>query len=224
MTEEIGSTKPIKINYRNSEKPETSAVSEREPVKRILSEESKVIQRRKPLGRKIAETFTGDQAKNALFGVVMDVIIPQAKDMIMDAGQSALHRIIYQDAGPSSTRRTSINDNRSRGTAYNRMYVPANGGSSPASEDRRTAVQGNGANLKEIILDDRGDAEEILDGMLAIVGQYGTVSISELKEMLGVTAEFTDAKWGWKNLGSTKVTRVREGYLLDLPRIVSLDT
>jgi hypothetical protein len=222
MTEEIGSTKPTKINYGNSDRVrnESPAAVEREPVKRIIGADSKVIQRKKPLGRKIAETFLGDYAKSALNHALVDVIIPQAKGMMVDAGNEALNRIFYGSAG--NGRRTNVNDNRTRGTAYNRMYVPANGGSQ-ASEDRRTPVQGAGYQLQEIILGDRGDAEEILDGMLAIVSQYGTVSVSELKEMLGVTGEFTDQKWGWKNLGSTKVTRVHEGYLLDLPRIVSLD-
>ena len=38
-----------------------------------------------------------------------------------------------------------------------------------------------------------------------------------------VTVNFTDNKYGWKDLSSASVSRVRDGYLLNLPRTVLLD-
>jgi hypothetical protein len=52
---------------------------------------------------------------------------------------------------------------------------------------------------------------------------YGQASISDLYELVGITANFTDNKWGWTDLRSSSVSRARDGYLLNLPRPILLD-
>lgn len=221
MTEVIGSVKPAaKINYGNSDKlrKEESASTTREPVKKIVT--SDVIQKKKPLGRKIADTFAGDDAKGIVAFVVTDVLIPQAKDMINDAFSSALQRALYGDN--SGRRQASNSNNRTRGTSYGGFYNSPN--QQQTQSARTMTTQGRAVhNFKEIILNNRGEAEEVIDGLCSIIDQYKTVSVSDLYEMVGLTGEFTDQKWGWTDLRSASVSRVREGYLLDLPKTVSLD-
>ena len=48
-------------------------------------------------------------------------------------------------------------------------------------------------------------------------------TVADLYELVGVTGEYTDNKYGWDSLGSASVTRVRGGYLVDLPRTRLLD-
>lgn len=223
MTEEAAPKKAQPINYGaagGSVPPASSeAKPEREPVQRIVGEGD--VKRKRSLGRKLKENFGGDDIKTVMAFVATDVLLPKAKDAIFDGGAEFLHRMVF-----GSARNPQASSDRSRGTNYNRMYVSPNKGyGSPApSQQRNEPAPSRGPNdIQDFIFADRGPAEEVLDKMIALVDHYGTVSVHEMKAMLGVTGEFTDQKWGWKNLGSSSVIRERDGYRLALPKMVSLD-
>ncbi|QFG09344.1 hypothetical protein SEA_SLOOPYJOE_49 [Arthrobacter phage Sloopyjoe] len=222
MTEEAA-PKKAQINYgaAGGTVPPTSGETkpEREPVKRII--DSSEIKRKKSLGRKLKENFGGDDIRSVIGYVATDVLLPKAKDAIFDGGAEFLHRMVF-----GSARNPNMpNSDRSRGTNYNRMYVSPNKGyASPAPQAQPQASTLIGPNdYMDFIFPDRGRAEETLDQMLELVSHYGTVSVHELKAMLGITGEFTDQKWGWKALGNASVERERDGYRLALPKVVSLD-
>ena len=48
-------------------------------------------------------------------------------------------------------------------------------------------------------------------------------TIGDLYDLVGMTGDFTDNKWGWDNLSRASTTRVRDGYILVLPRPVVID-
>ena len=47
--------------------------------------------------------------------------------------------------------------------------------------------------------------------------------MADLYDMVNITGDYTDTKWGWYDLRGAGVERIRSGYLLDLPRPVPLD-
>jgi hypothetical protein len=69
----------------------------------------------------------------------------------------------------------------------------------------------------EIVLETRQEAEDVLDSLFELVDRFGSASVSDLYELVGVKATHTDEKWGWEDLRGTTPSRVRGGYLLDLP-------
>jgi hypothetical protein len=69
----------------------------------------------------------------------------------------------------------------------------------------------------------RVEAEEVIDRLFDVVSRYETATVADLYEMVGVTGNYTDDKWGWTDLRGASVQRVRNGYLLDLPRPEPLD-
>ena len=75
----------------------------------------------------------------------------------------------------------------------------------------------------EIIIPTRPEADAVLEGLFAILEEYDVVSVSDLYEMTGVTSHFTDRKWGWTDLRGSDIHRIREGWLLDLPRPEVID-
>ena len=77
--------------------------------------------------------------------------------------------------------------------------------------------------LAELIFENRAEATEVLDAMIAIADQYQAVTIADLWDLLGRTGEPTDENFGWVDLIGTDVVKVHEGYLLDLPRPHALD-
>jgi hypothetical protein len=69
----------------------------------------------------------------------------------------------------------------------------------------------------EIILSSRPQADRVLDGLYEQLSRYDQVTVATLYELVGISAEFTDHRYGWTSLNGSNIRRVREGFLLDLP-------
>jgi hypothetical protein len=69
----------------------------------------------------------------------------------------------------------------------------------------------------EIVLESRTEAEEVIDRLFDLVSRYESATVADLYELVGLASSHTDHKWGWTDLRGAGVSRVRGGYLLDLP-------
>ena len=176
-----------------------------------------VVTRKKPLGRRFKETFVGGDAKGVGEYVVVDVLVPAAKDMIVDGFTQFIERMFYQES--RSTLRYGSSRYRSGGhTPYNRMSDPRRR-EEPRRERRNRALH----NFDEFILETRAEASEVLDRLHARIDKYGAATVADLYDMLGETGNYTDVKYGWVDLQGSGISRVDGGYLLDLPRPEPLD-
>lgn len=75
----------------------------------------------------------------------------------------------------------------------------------------------------EIILENRVEAEEVLDRLFERIEEYGTATVADLYDLVGMTGDYTDNKYGWTGLATASVSRTKGGYVLDLPRPEVLD-
>ena len=73
------------------------------------------------------------------------------------------------------------------------------------------------------VFDTRKEAEEVLDRMDDLIDTYGVVSVADLYDLVGISGNYTDNKYGWTNLRNADVQRVRDGYLLKLPKALPFD-
>lgn len=211
------------VNYQGNsigKKDLKAEVSEeREPRVGKVTQSTGVI-RKKTLGSKIAEMFTGDDARSVGQYVVMDVLIPSAKNMLSDALTTGVERFLFGDSRPRS---------RSYGgagyTSYNRMGGRTTTGAPPWKEEPRTMSHRARAthDFSEVILPTRGEAEDVLDQLGELCENFGAATVADLYDSVGITGNFTDNKWGWKSMHGSQVRHVREGYLLDMPRPEILD-
>lgn len=189
---------------------------EAKKIERVTTGEA--LRRKRPLGKRLADTFVGGDAKSVWGYVLFDVLIPAAKDMAADAVSQGVERMLFGEAR-STSRRTGLRPGGANGhVSYNR-YHPGSAGyrrddPRPQLSRRARAVH----DFDEIVLPTRGEAESAIDQMFAVLAQYEQVTVAELYEMVGITPEFTDEKYGWTDIRGAGVTRVRNGYLLDLPR------
>lgn len=212
-----GAEKKVKMNYpANSHKERDKAAQEERPkVEKVITGE--VVQRKKGLGRKVAETFTGDDMSSVGSYILFDVIIPMTKDMVVDALTQGIQRKFYGDTRRSSVRGGSA----TRHTAYNRMSNGINREDRPSRPMSQRARANH--DFDEIVLSERGEAEEVLERLGDLVDNYDVATVSDLYEMVGITGSFTDNKWGWTDLRGAEITRIRGGFLLDLPKPGPLD-
>ena len=74
-----------------------------------------------------------------------------------------------------------------------------------------------------ITLDTRGEAEEVLARMDEIIDTYKMVRVADFYDLVGVTGNYTDNKYGWTNIRNAEVIRVRDGYRIKLPRALPID-
>lgn len=147
-----------------------------------------------------------------------EIIIPKLKDFVYELLTGSLEKKMY---GTTSRRRVG-GGNRNETASYTRYYKSDSRPShrdNDSDSDRRL-------DYKDILFYERSDAEEILSTLCDLIDKYGEASIGDLYDAAGITPDdnFTkNSQYGWKNLSQATVRRVKEGYILDMPRPKFLD-
>lgn len=75
----------------------------------------------------------------------------------------------------------------------------------------------------EIVLPTRAEAELVRERLYDLVNEYQLATVADMLQLVGETPEYTDGKWGWDDLHGTEIRKIREGYLLELPRTKPVD-
>lgn len=197
-------------------KPEAKKET-KEKVEKVV--EGEAIRRKKSLGTRLKETFFGGDTRGVWGYVGEEVLIPAAKDMIADAVSQGIERMIYGEAKSSSRRTGRRPDGKGPYISYDRY-------SRKKSASRRSDISQRARashDFDEIILASRVEADEVIDRLFDLVSKYETATVADLYDLVGITGNYTDDKWGWVDLRGADVRRVRNGYLLDLPRPEPLD-
>lgn len=198
--------------------PERSAFPPKAEVKKEPSEKKveKVIKgnvttRKKSLGKKFSDTFLGDDINNVKGYIFFDVLIPAVKDTISNVISNGVEMLLFGEPKSTGKRRDGAY------TSYSNYYSNKN--------ERRSIPKSTGShNFRDIILETRGEAEEVLSNLVDIVYDYGSASVSDLYDLVGITGNFTDNKYGWTDLSGCRVNRARGGgFIIDLPRVEKLD-
>lgn len=169
--------------------------------------------RKKGEMQKFADVFIAEDANNVKSYILMEVIVPAVRKAISDIVTTGIDMILYGEAGRS--KRSTANK-----VSYRNYY--------DQSSERVRAGSGStrrgGIDYDDIVFDTRGDAESVLDAMHDIIAQYGTVSVADLYDLARVPNDnFTMNRYGWTNLNGAQPVRVRDGYILKLPRVVPLN-
>jgi hypothetical protein len=186
---------------------------------------SEAATRKKSLGRRLREIFIGGDSKSVVNYIVADVLVPQAKDMIVEALSTGFERMIYGE-GPRSPRRPGgYRPNVGPGPTNYTRY--ADRGNNPIGShrvaDRQPSASLRTQSIDDILLATRVEADAVLERMFDILENYDAVSVADLHGLVGWTSTHTDQKWGWTELHGADVRRVRDGYILILPKTVPLD-
>lgn len=183
-------------------------------LKQVASHGVKV--KKKGFVKRLATKILADDAQNIKTFIVSDTIIPAIRNLIYDMATGALDMSLF--GGNGGPRRRDKNKTRSY-VSYQGYYT---GDRRDRVSDRREQTKSR-SNMNDIVFESRGEAEEVLTSMIDVIEEYGQVTVANLYELVGMTGEFTDNRYGWTNLASAKVNRVRDGYIIDLPRPVVLD-
>lgn len=184
-------------------------------IEKIIEGEATV---RKPSRRsRLRQSFIAGDASSVSEHVFWNLLIPAAKDALSDMGSTFIDMMIYGEkrnrpgpgqpvSGPGSTSRINYG-----GISTGSRLVLGPAQNNPVVEHHRRF------NPNEIIVPTRAEAEGIITKMFEVLEKYHAVSVADLYAMIGVTPDYPDYKFGWSNLDSADVKRVRDGVLLVLP-------
>lgn len=193
----------------NDYKPNSNRFKEEQKEKKVEKVVTgKVITRKKSGLNKLADEFISEDAKNIKSYVVGEVLIPSAKKAISDIVTNVIDMILYGGSRPGVKR--SAADRVSYRNYYDRE---------PRSYTRPASIY----SYDDIVLDSRGEAEEVLSRMDELIDTYKVVSVADLKDLVGITGPYTDNNYGWTNIRNAEIIRVRDGYLIKMPKAMPID-
>lgn len=159
---------------------------------------------------KFADAMIAEDASNVKSYIIMDVLIPSLKKAIYDIITDGIGMLL---GGETGVKRRDRSDKVSYGSYYGR------------DRDRRGRSSRVRATYEydDIVLDTQSEVLRVIDKLEDSLEEYGTVSIGDLYDLVGITGTYTDYKYGWTDLRSARPERVRDGYLIKLPKAVPLD-
>lgn len=208
----------------NSHKARSGRASEPPEPKRVERvTESTIVRRKRPLGKRLVETFFGGDARSVTTYLISEVLVPALKDTITDMVSQGLERMIYGETRTSRPRRSPYGPSHTGYVSYNRYA------SSTQERQRDEPRQGLSKrarayhDLDEIVLKTRVEAEEVIDRLFDLIGRYEVATVGDLYELIGEPKSQVDERWGWRDLRGSNPSRTREGYVLNLPRPEQLD-
>lgn len=192
-------------SHKFREGQQTTAEERKKPEK-VISGTAKV--KKKTGAQKFADVFIADDISTVKHYFIYEVVIPILKGAICDIGKRGLD-------GLFGGKKSGYSDSRVDKVAFRDYSAISRFDSVPytGSESKRVY------SYDKVIIDTRGEAEEIIVRMDEIMKEYGNVSVADFYELAGVTDyDFTAHDYGWKDIRSADVLRVGEGYMLKLPK------
>ena len=173
------------------------SLAERKKVDKVITGTSKKKQR--SAVSKFFNEFVSENASNLKQYIVGDVIIPTIKRTITET----IDMVLYGRARKSGTPGTRV--------SYKDYWTD------PRSKAEAPRAR-TGYSYDDVILESRGDAEAVLSQMNDLIDTYGMVSVADLYDLVGISGDYTDNKYGWTNIRNAEVIRGRDGYAISLPK------
>lgn len=201
---------PNSHKYREEQKQKEAAPVE----KRVQKVVKTPVKTKKNEVRKFADIFISEDISNVKNYIFMDVLVPAIKKAIYDIVTNGVDMFLYGGTGKNKTTTSGSK------VSYRSYYDQKNNSGYRGSENTKSH---NGFEYDDVIFDNRGEAEAVKQQMQAAIYKYGFVTIADLYDMVDLPAPYTSQKYGWSDLSNVETVRVRDGYMLKLPRAGTID-
>lgn len=200
--------KPNSHRYK-AEHQETSV--DKPKMRKIVS--GSVKTKKKSGMTKFADIFISENVSNVKSYLLMDVLLPAIKNTIEDVVTNGIRMILR---GDTSARKSS--SSRASNISYSRYYDKYD----RRDEDRYSSPRRREYEYDEIVFESRGEAEAVLRRLDEAIDEYGQVTVADLYDLAGITGEYTDNNYGWMNIRNAEAVRVRDGYVLKMPKALPI--
>ena len=201
------------INAENFPSNSHASKQERREVPKVVTKGT-VVTKKPGIGRKLADTFFGDDIENIGDYILLDIIVPSIKETIVDMVSNGIEMLF----GVGNRR-------SSKGSGYHFSYSSISSGKKSRGDNRENRYERRRRyDGDDVVVETRGQAEEIISNLDDLCKDYGMARVADLYDMVGITPDFTAEKWGWESVASARALRQRGGgYLIQLPKPIYLE-
>ena len=201
--------------------PEYKPNSHRSKEEKNLPAEKKVnkvvtgkVTTKKNPTRKLKDTFISDEIHNVKDYIFLDVLIPAAKKATSDIVTNGIDMILYGETGHTKKKSGAS-------TVSYRNYYDRRDDRDRYSSSSRSRV---GYDFDDIVLESRSEAEEVIQRMDELIDTYGIVSVADMYDLVGLTCNYTDNKYGWTNIRNAEAVRLRDGgWVIKMPKALPIE-
>lgn len=188
------------------------------PKKDIKPVISGAVQVKRPATRRFFDFLFAESPKALAAKVGRDVVVPRLKAAFEEAHNSFVSGMLWGD-GANRPMSNIVKGTVLRGGMVN--YTAASSSPNMMLQQARQANQSRvGGNYQDLVVPTQQEAELLLTNMYDLLNSYRVVTVGDLYESANITAQPSDNAYGWTSLDGARISKVREGFLLELPRPV----
>lgn len=195
---EIGNYQP------NSHKSKAEAAEPAEKkIEKVITGNAKI--KKKSDTHKFGDIFMARDKAEVSDYLWTDVLVPGIKDIVWKIVTGTFDMLLFGGSGRSKKN-------------TNAGYVSYNNYSSRREPSRDEPSRARTRySYGELVLETRGDAEDVMDRLKESIRDYGMVTVADMYDAAGLSCNYTDNKYGWRDLRDARIERVRDGYMLNMP-------
>lgn len=192
----------------------TAAVAPpKKEIKPVVSGAKKV---QRPASRRFFDYLFAESPKDLAKKVGRDVVVPRVKAGFEQAFNEFLAGMLWGNGmnRPPSNIVAGAVIRPGGGINYQGISTQA----SSLTQARQAVVNQSSGNYQDLVLPTQQFAETLLSNLIDLMNQYRVVAVADLYELAGMTPAISDNSYGWTSLDTARISKVREGFLLELPR------
>ena len=171
-------------------------------------------------GKKFLKLFFTGSLKEAMKYAFDSVFVPYTKDAMC---RTATNVVNFWVNGDKTTNNKQSGPNRvswNSNSGDNYWAASNNRGGLPQPSTKSNNIY----SVNTLEFDERGDAELVLIKLKENLETYHQVPVADFYEISGAKFNFTDYKYGWKNLDRASIERTNYGkYYIDFPKVIPLE-
>lgn len=192
--------------------PSNSNKDKEEEKRAIKTIEGKVKKASPSFLRKATNViFSNDLTENDIKSeLIYDYLVPTIKDTLATMGKMLLDAIFYGTMKPKAKGNSPVK------VSYSNYYDNSKNVSVTTSSSHLAYDFDNYA------FESRRDAEDTLNQLIEMIDVYNVARVADFFDIIKVTAPFTTNRYGWTDLTHTRVSRTKDGWVIDFPTPVVL--
>lgn len=213
-----------------NQKSKSSVIQKPAQIKPVAAGKLK----KKSLGTKVKETFISTDLPDVKGNIVNDIIVPSAKNMVLDAIRSvamgAVGTVEMMLFGRISRGRLDVGRSRDYSTYSSRVRYDSLSSIGRQTREltsaQRAAFQFDSIIFEGVEIVDgiernaRQQAQAVIDSMIDHIEMYGYATVRDLYDYANITTrDFTEASYGWRSFGTARPEPVAGGgYIIVCPK------
>lgn len=184
--------------------PVNSEPRKEKKVEKVVSGE--VSSKKRSMGSRIGRAMINDDIGDITDYLIFEVLVPVFKQACAEGLTNAINGIFGTNV------RVPLSGN-TRNVAYSKISTGTQQ-KQPSVTERDVSI----FDYENQLFETRSDCEEVINALADIIEEFGCASINDFYDLIGKTAPYTAQKYGWKSMSSAYPQKVRDGYVIKLPR------